>query len=570
MSVEVKSSCLVKSESSDKSECPVHSSEKIHRDHKSNCRDREFLQKSNLLRSRIGHIQYNKGESIKKHSSDDKKYANHHYNGSFHKGLAHNLIDGRLINPKDYRKMRSAIHHNDLVALSKIQMAGSLKLANPTAAWASILTGAPQSTLKFAKTPKMSSKSTAAEMIELYNMVLARDIPFNEYHTNSLIAQILDQDHMNKSDIIKCLKYMNKPSQPFTSQTIFRGLTDSEQVGPYISQLLLLPVRMGAGEFVQKYNTLPARQGAVKRVEWGVDLKEMIRIQNGDLSTLPQAEPMVRKYIFCGRGLAEAVHNDPAYQFYYQGALILNSLGCPTNPDFPVYANQSAFITGPALPNVLCAIGAVADLCLKHAWYWKWQAYRRLRPEQLSVWVHDVKKNILPNKNNFDLSDVLLENIVLEQIEDLYGNYTIPLTYPEGCPVHPSYPAGHSVCAGACSTIMKMYYDCSKKWHTLTQPVQSIDGDSLTPYTDADHNEITVLSEIDKLCSNVSLGRSWSSVHYRSDDIEGMLLGEQIAIAWMADNLSSTVENWLDGKIPKISFTKFDGTTHIVTPSICH
>jgi hypothetical protein len=37
--------------------------------------------------------------------------------------------------------------------------------------------------------------------------------------------------------------------------------------------------------------------------------------------------------------------------------------------------------------------------------------------------------------------------------------YVLPLVYPEGSPTHPSYPAGHAVIAGACSTIIKAFFD---------------------------------------------------------------------------------------------------------------
>ena len=41
------------------------------------------------------------------------------------------------------------------------------------------------------------------------------------------------------------------------------------------------------------------------------------------------------------------------------------------------------------------------------------------------------------------------------------GNYFIPLSYPEGCPLHPSYPSGHATAAGAAVTVLKWFFDDS-------------------------------------------------------------------------------------------------------------
>ncbi len=39
------------------------------------------------------------------------------------------------------------------------------------------------------------------------------------------------------------------------------------------------------------------------------------------------------------------------------------------------------------------------------------------------------------------------------------GNYFIPLSYPEGCPLHPPDPSGHATAAGAAVTILKWFFD---------------------------------------------------------------------------------------------------------------
>ena len=39
------------------------------------------------------------------------------------------------------------------------------------------------------------------------------------------------------------------------------------------------------------------------------------------------------------------------------------------------------------------------------------------------------------------------------------GNWLLPMAFPEGSPMHPSYGAGHATVAGACTTILKAWFD---------------------------------------------------------------------------------------------------------------
>jgi hypothetical protein len=66
---------------------------------------------------------------------------------------------------------------------------------------------------------------------------------------------------------------------------------------------------------------------------------------------------------------------------------------------------------------------------------------------------------------------------------------------------------------------------------------------------------LTVGNELNKLASNISIGRNASGVRWRSDGVEGMNLGEAAAIAVLQDLRNCYNENF-DG----FAFTKFDGT----------
>jgi hypothetical protein len=60
--------------------------------------------------------------------------------------------------------------------------------------------------------------------------------------------------------------------------------------------------------------------------------------------------------------------------------------------------------------------------------------------------------------------------------------------------------------------------------------------------------------EIDKLASNIALARDAAGVHFRSDSISGLKLGEDVAIGLLAD-YSRTYSERFDG----FALTRFDG-----------
>jgi membrane-associated phospholipid phosphatase len=390
-------------------------------------------------------------------------------------------------------------------------------------------------------------------MVEVYAQAVARDVPFTDYSTNPLISHLLGDTYLNDPRVLQHLP--DRPSGDFTPQTVFRGPSEGCLVGPYISQALLLDVPTSQKtSFAQRYTTLKPRYEG--QVEWGTNASETIHIQNGVLDS-PAPSYDSPKYIYCGRNLAEAVHFDVPYQYYYQAALIFQSLGVPTNPTFPTALNANAFVTGDGVSNIMSCLAQISNLALKHAWYQKWSRWRRLRPEVYGLWVDNVKNDRVKNTGAYDLDDIILTSPILNDVRDVNAgwgsesSYTLPLCFREGSPCHPSYPAGHATTAGACATILKIFFDGDRKWSEFNSPVQAdATGENLMAYEGADSEEMTVGGEIDKLAYNITLGRDWAGVHYRTDGSKGIELGEQVAMHFFSDVLSSCIENAPHGHPP--------------------
>jgi hypothetical protein len=117
-------------------------------------------------------------------------------------------------------------------------------------------------------------------------------------------------------------------------------------------------------------------------------------------------------------------------------------------------------------------------------------------------------------------------------------------------PQHPSYGAGHATVAGACVTILKAFFEEAA---VINDPVEATpDGFALVPYRGP---VLTVGGELNKLASNVAFGRNFAGVHWRSDAVESLRLGETVALRYLAEESLCFNESF-EG----FSLTRFDGT----------
>ena len=129
--------------------------------------------------------------------------------------------------------------------------------------------------------------------------------------------------------------------------------------------------------------------------------------------------------------------------------------------------------------------------------------------------------------------------------------------FPEGSPSHPSYPAGHSVVAGACITILKAFLDDTFVFPSPVEP--NATGSALLPVV----GTLTLSNELNKLASNIALGRDWAGVHYRSDGNNGILQGEAIAKLILQDWINRYPE-----KGATFVFKGYMGDNVTITPSL--
>ncbi len=470
-------------------------------------------------------------------TNDDESFADRR--GSFHKCLPHNALGE--VDPAAYDQLRWALDSglpDDFEAIA-LDPAAQRRLANPQAALSFTMTGLDPQFGRMPAAPELCGLTTAAEMGELYWAALTREVPFREYSTNPLVGQAL-VDLNGFSETVG-----PTVGGQVTAATFQRGLTPGDLVGPFISQLLAKPVGFGLATIEQSYPVPTA-------VDFMTQFGPWLDIQRGAAPAVSTSFLPGTRYVSSGRGLAEYVHVDALFQAYLFAALITLGFGPGAqNPNNPYIgsATQGGFTTHGG-PEVLDVVTKVANLALRAAWFQKWSVHRRLRPEvyggRLSVQLQGTKHYGLPSEveNSAAVAALLSAN----------GNALLPQAFPEGSPTHPAYPAGHAAVAGACCTVLKAMFNES---FVIPNPVEATaDGQSLDPWLGTD---LTLGGELDKLASNITLGRDLAGVHYRSDGTDGLFLGEQVALAMLADDTRLYNEDF-----GGFELTSFDGTSVLI------
>lgn len=453
--------------------------------------------------------------------------------GSYSKGLPHDEL-GQVDEPA-YAALLAALATGRASDLEQVPLGGVAKLVNPQSAWCFGLDAPDSHHLDLPAPPALRSPQRAAEMAEVYWRALTRDVPFTDYASEPVTGAAA-------RDLTALEGYSGpRVGRAVTTYTLFRGSTPGELTGPYLSQFLWKDVPWGPSTVQQRYRS------AVAGLDYGTTPAEWLALQRGVASQRPVLDAMPR-YIRDGRSLASWVHSDFSYQAFLSAALILLDMPGTTHRNNPYrsYTTQAPFVTFGG-PFVLDLVARAALAALRAAWYQKWLLHRTLRPEVFAGRLH----HQLAGRADYGLhEDIVSRSAAPAAVRERTGNVLLPLAYPEGSPTHPSYPAGHAAVAGACATMLKA---CMDETAAVPEPVEAnADGSALHAYRG---EPLTVGGELNKLASNISLGRDAAGVHYRSDGAAGMLLGEQVALGLLRE-MRAVHHEPFDG----FDFTRFDGT----------
>lgn len=443
---------------------------------------------------------------------------------------------------------------------------------------------------------KNDTPQAMSEMLEVYARAFLRDVAFQHIVDPDLIVNDEPKKLATKANIKLVLDALNsfdsseRTSHPvddtgkITARTLFRGSSPGELDGPYISQFLIEDFNYGNIPIKQRY--------LVEQDHWDgtdniLDKDSFVAMQNGAFESSGPTESGT-EYVWNQRVMASKVHSDPLYQFYYNAALIAMQKGIQPETKFPTSAG-SVWTSG-GFPSVLAAVAHVALGSLRTAWNAKYAIGMKIRPEVMAQRI--VLSRVLPqnlptefpglnaskvpglaaltkmsDKDDHPARDDFLIAYAESNSASLYLN----VLYSEGSPTHPSWVAGHAAVAGACVTVLKAMLKCHSSSMVGTRQVYTKDiypstyyreardqGDDID-YTEASRDlSLTIIGELNKLCSNVALGRDSAGVHFRCDGECGKLLGEDYAISYLVD-VAREYHEGHSGMFDGFLLEKFDG-----------
>ncbi len=486
---------------------------------------------------------------------------------------------------------------------------------SPVAGHVYALEGPDAGSVGMAPAPRLGSDELAAEMAEVYAMAILRDVPFTAFETGAADQVIAALNRLPWFDASRPVTDAGGAALDGFSQarraarfvtttaltpgTLFRGSTRGAQKGPFISQFLLQGTRDRSGGSGPENGLI--RYGAQQidqRVEahepgadYMTDWSDWLDVQNGANLKGSDRFGIGRRFLTTPRDIATFVHFDELYQAYLNTCLMLLALGCPADSGLPeknATGTRDAFATFGG-PHILTLVTETATRSLKAVRRQKYNIHLRARPEALAG-IATLSKNghgaVLGAAAPFAADHVKkLEEAeangfsIMREIASRNGptgggalpeiaagrNYLLPMAFPEGSPMHPSYGAGHATVAGSCTTMLKAFFELysdpvARTPKTLAEigmtqlMVPTPGGHALVPDTGTESAAtLTVEGEIDKIAANIAIARNMAGVHYYADYYDSLRMGERIAVGILQEQLLCYPEAM------SLQFTSFDG-----------
>lgn len=543
-------------------------------------------------------------------NGDEQRYSAAHYPMSFTKGLNHNAL-GVVDRPADFEAFRTAIDEGFIEPFTKridvptSEDCGRRRWEAPTAGVVYDLEGPDAQAVTMPPAPELCSDELAFEMAEVYELSLLRDVPLTSFDTGGGTGESEINAAVDRLNATQYAQdgFQGRPRKTeggsLTRQTVFRGSSPGVDVGPYLSQFLLIGNGTLAGDDIRDGMIAYGAQTIDQRVpiarpgedhmqlwdDWfdvqqGFDVNACGKGKNNDMCSPGQRFEDGTRFICTPRDLATYVHYDALYQAYLNATLILLGMGTPFDPGFAHLSGQRAHYSrggnahipqnagGFALyggPHILTLVTEVATRALKAVRFQKFNNHLRLRPEALAARIEKASELDAAYPSTCGAFEKLSEQIgetvdvVREHNQNTCGEPTalLPMAFAEGSPMHPTYGAGHATVAGACTTIVKAFFDtgavlgvidtdnpCNEGkvgfFHDIKSPVyfetRKSEGKTRDKLDVKEGKKaLTLEGELNKLAANISIGRNMAGVHYFSDYYDSLRMGEAIAIGMLQE-----------------------------------
>ena len=327
------------------------------------------------IRRNAALAEFNAPAALHTNNGDEQRYSNKI--GNYSKALPHNSLGE--VDLAAYSAYLNAIRSGQPSDFENITLGGITRLTNPQAGVAFGLEGADSGNLSEPPSPAVASQERADEAVENYWMALLRDMPFTEYATDPMVSHACSE--------LSNLSAFTGPriNGQVTTQTLFRGFTAGDVIGPYISQFLLQQVSLGALPLRQQYATYQPS------LDYMTDFPSWLAVQNGQGPFALNVIDQQLRYLRNGRDVSAWVHVDLLYQAYFMAMLwLLRNAGFNTGNPYNSSRTQIGFGTFGS-PHISALMTEVSEYALRAQWFQKWWVHRALRPEAYGGLVHNMK-----------------------------------------------------------------------------------------------------------------------------------------------------------------------------------
>jgi hypothetical protein len=482
-----------------------------------------------VYRRRVEAAAAARAEYVTSHGNgDEARYAARGYIGSYTKGLPHQS-DGTVFKDS-FESMVRALEKRNAALLEWGASARLHSLVASVLQFTGELAGCDFTGYFVPPAPALASARTAADTIELYWLALTRDVPFANFDDDPTVAKAC-------ADLSR-LSDFEAPRQngAITPETIFRG-PGRTLPGPYLSQFFWLDVPVDLGQPYDQRRSMPVRRDSLTdRASW-------LSAQSGPANVELTPRDGTVRYMQTGRELTDYLWQLNSSIAWRNAAAIIQGL--------PDEARSAEF----DFDDIVGMISFAASISSAATLYQKMFVQRRLRPEALGGLVDRGPKGSV-------LHPDVWTTPALDLVHARYDTRLLPQAYIEGCPTHPSYPAGHATFAGTGVTVLKALVD---ETYVLPSPmIPSRDGLRLETYKGP---PLTLGSELDKLAANCALGRGTAGVHFRTDSYAGLRVGEAAALSLMRDRVIAIGDGGPTYKLRSVDGAQVkiapDDTTHV-------
>ena len=536
---------------------------------------------------------------------------------TFTKGFFHNNA-GLMENTDEYEEFIRASDSGDLDIIARLNLNDNLNWQSATAqnaggagvpatvrGWESMgsgltydLEGPDAQAVRIPPAPCLDSEEMTSELAEVYWMALCRDVRFTDFAANATVAAAIA--HLNSLPWISSQSenglreyeknrkrgYFTDGTNAFNGNNIFRGNVQGDDIGFHISQFLYVGNQArgisgtyGPEQGLINYGSTTIDQRvrvATPGRDYMTTWEHWLDVQNGaDLRGLETYIPAQNdnnidrevgyRFIITPRDLATYVHYDALHQAYFNACVIMLNIGVKFDPGIPFGLSDSldsqiGFATFGG-PHILNLVSEVAVRALKAVRYQKYNVHRRARPEQIGGWVDRHQNGLITDLEVMGGVTAGLGNDLLNRVQahnaaqnpaGANASWLLPMPFVEGSPMHPTYGSGHATVAGACVTILKAFFDegfILPFAYTPSPTGRNLDADA------SNLGRYTVGNELNKLAANVAFGRNWAGVHWYSDQLESLRLGEEVALGILEEQKLMYGENF------SMNVPLFDGTT---------